>query len=180
MFLNTDAFRRIKAPEITGAGKAFWVREPSCIGWSWLLSHSAGVGREVWEKACRYFSLKTVEIFISNPIKVPLRALEKSREGVVTAERLCHKMKRVCGSTLENNKRNLTQRLSLCQCPNKYGDKLILWAESKQLNFHLFGFLDLDGACATAEAGMWHSRSVVEILSCEKAAVECISLGHGR
>lgn len=132
LFLNMDAFRRIKAPEINGAGKAFWVRVPSCICWSWLLSHSAGVGRDVWEKvACRYFSLKTVEVFISNPIKVPQRALEKSREGVVTAERLCPKMKRVCGNTLENNKLNWTPRLSLGQCPNKYGDKLILQAESK-------------------------------------------------
>lgn len=132
LFLNTDAFRKIKAPEINGAGKALWVREPSCICWSWLLSHSAGVGRDVWEKvARRYFSLKTVEVFISNPIKVPLRALEKSREGVViTTERLCHKMKRFCGNTLENNKLNWTPRPPLGQCPNKYGDKLIL-QESK-------------------------------------------------
>jgi len=45
-------------------------------------------------------------------------------------------------------------------------------------------------AGVTAEAGMWHSRSFVDILSrlsrspnnqdCEKAAVECISLGQGR
>lgn len=103
---------------------------------SWLIMASlpsAGVGRSVWEKgACRYTSLKTIEVFISSPIKVPLRALEKSLEewwqpsACVTLE-----MKRVCENTLDNNKRNRTPRTLLGQYPNKYGDELILRAESK-------------------------------------------------
>lgn len=90
LFLDSDAFRRIKLPEITGARKAFWVTVPSCLDWSWLLSHSARISWSVWEKvAHRYTSLKSDEVFNSSRIKVPLRALEKSMEGTATGECLC-------------------------------------------------------------------------------------------
>lgn len=46
--------------------------------------------------------------------------------------------------------------------------------------------MDFAGTGATAEGGIQHSRYVAEILYhliiviCEKAAMECIRLGHGR